>query len=66
MSHNYEKLKILLEMPKLEGKGHEILSLLNIDYHEILEEITDELMGNPEKRFRLSVKQIPEKKPRKK
>jgi len=39
-------------MPKLEGKGHQILSLLNIDYHEVLEEITNELMSNPNKKFR--------------
>lgn len=53
-------------MPKLEGKGHEILSLFNVDYHETLEEIAGELMGNPEKRFRISVKQIPEKKSKRK
>ena len=45
-------------MAKLEGEGHQILSLFNIDYHEVLEEITKELMSNPEKKFRLTVKEI--------
>ena len=48
-------------MPKLEGEGHQILSLFNIDYHEVLKEITDELMSNPEKKFRLTVKEIKKK-----
>jgi len=45
-------------MPKLEGEGHQILSLFNIDYHETLEEITKELMSKPNKKFRLTVKEI--------
>lgn len=49
-------------MIKLEGEGHQILSLLNIDYHEVLEEFTNALMGNPGKRFRLTLKEIKSKK----
>jgi len=48
-------------MAKLEGEGHQILSLFNVDYHETLQEITDELMSNPTKQFRLTVKEIKKK-----
>ena len=49
-------------MSKIYGKGYEILSLLNIDYHQTLEEITTELMIHPNQRFELSVEKAPLKK----
>ncbi len=43
-------------MPKVRGKGHQILSLLNIDYESYIKEIVDELMSFPDSYFTLSVK----------
>jgi len=40
---------------EIYGKGHEILSFFNIDYHTYIEEISNELMSHPNKRYRLSV-----------
>jgi len=40
------------------GKGHEILAFFNIDYHLYIKELTDELMRNPNKKFKLSLERI--------
>jgi hypothetical protein len=49
-------------MTSIYGKGYEILALFNIDYHETLEKLSSELMGNPNKRFKLSLDAAPLKK----
>ena len=49
-------------MAELFGKGYEILALFNIDYHDLLEEISTVLMSNPNQRFRLLVERSPLKK----
>ncbi len=49
-------------MPKIYGKGHQLLSLFDIEYHAFSAEITDMLMSNPNKRFRLSLETAPLKK----
>ena len=46
----------------ISAKGHEILSLFDIDYHSFSQKITDVLMQNPDARFRLSLKRVPLKK----
>jgi len=50
------------KIPKIYGKGHEILSLFNIDYHMASAPITEMLMQNPNARFRLSIQKAPLKK----
>ena len=49
-------------MPKIYGKGHELLSMFDIEYHKFSAEITDMLMSNPNARFRLSLERAPLKK----
>lgn len=49
-------------MAKLYGKGHEILSLFNVEYPN---ELTDILMNDPNARFRLSLERAPLKKKKK-
>lgn len=44
------------------GKGHVLLSMFDIEYHAFSENITNVLMSNPNKRFRLSVSEAPIKK----
>jgi len=44
---------------KVYGKGHEILSFFNIDYESYIREFADELMNNPNKRYRLSLEPAP-------
>jgi len=44
-------------MKKIIGKGHQLLSLFNIEYEFALKEITDILMANPDKDFILSVRE---------
>lgn len=43
---------------KLIGKGHQLLSLFNIDYHRSSEPITRLLMENPNSEFRLEITRI--------
>ena len=40
-------------MTEIYGKGHELLSLFDIEYHQFSKTITDELLSNPEKKFKL-------------
>lgn len=52
-----------IQMTKsIYGKGHELLSLFDVEYHVFSENITNVLMSNPNKRFRLSVSEAPTKK----
>jgi len=44
---------------EIYGKGHELLSFFNIDYHEFITEITDKLMSHPNKNFRLILERVP-------
>ena len=44
------------------AKGHELLSMFDIDYHLFSQEITNMLMQNPDARFRLSLGRAPLKK----
>jgi len=43
-------------LPKIRGKGHEILACFNIDYEESIKELTEELMSFPESIFTLTLK----------
>lgn len=45
-------------MTEISGKGHELLAFFNIDYHAFIEEITDELMKNPSKNFKLILERV--------
>lgn len=49
-------------MTKIYGKGHELLSMFDVEYHAFSAEITDMLMSNPNARFRLSLQSAPLKK----
>jgi len=46
-------------MTKVYGKGHEILAYFNIEYESYIQEFVNELMSNPNKRFRLSLEPAP-------
>lgn len=52
-------------MIKIYGKGHEILSFFNIEYESYIQEIVNELMSNPTKRFRLSLERAPQRRKKK-
>ena len=52
-------------MATIYGNGHVLLSFFNIDYHLSINNITEELMNNPNKRFRLSLEKAPLKKTKK-
>lgn len=43
-------------MPKIRGKGHEILACFNIDYDASIKELTEELMSFPDSQFTLTLK----------
>ena len=45
-------------MTEIYGKGHELLAFFNIDYHFYIEEITNELMRNPNKKYKLSIERV--------
>ena len=44
---------------KVYGKGYEILAYFNIDYESYIREFANELMSNPNQRFRLSLEPAP-------
>ena len=46
-------------MTKIYGKAHEILAYFNIEYESYIEEFVNELMSNPNKRYRLSLEAAP-------
>jgi len=52
-------------MPKIYGKGHEILACFNIEYESYIQEIVNELMSNPTKRYRLSLESAPKRRKKK-
>lgn len=49
-------------MPAIYGKGYVLLSFFDIEYEDSISKITDILMSNPNKRFRLSLEAAPLKK----
>ncbi len=42
-------------MPVIYGEGHVLLSFFDIEYEGSISSITDVLMSNPDKRFKLSL-----------
>jgi len=50
---------------KIYGKGHEILACFNIEYEFYIHEIANELMSNPNKRYRLSLAPAPQRRKKK-
>ncbi len=53
-------------MPVIYGQGHVLLSFFDIEYEASIITITDVLMSNPNKRFKLSLEPAPKKKKSKK
>ncbi len=47
--------------PVLKAEGHVLLSFFNIDYHSYVSEITEVLMENPSKIFKLTLTEIKKK-----
>ncbi len=45
-------------MVEVCGKGQDILAFFNIDYHEYIKEISDELMRNPNKKYKLTLERV--------
>jgi len=52
-------------LTKIYGKGHEILACFDIEYESYIQEIVNELMSNPTKRYRLSLEPAPQKRKKK-
>ena len=48
----------MVEKSVLKGEGHVLLSFFNIDYHEFVAPITDVLMSNPTKTYKLTLTEI--------
>ena len=53
-------------MPVIYGEGHVLLSFFDIEYEDSISTITEVLMSNPNKRFRLSLETAPPLKKKKK
>ena len=51
----------MAEKPVLKAQGHVMLSFFNIDYHESITQITNVLMSNPTKTFKLTLTEIKKK-----
>lgn len=51
----------MVEKPVLKAKGHVLLSFFNIDYHEYVSPITEVLMSNPTKSYKLTLTEIKKK-----
>jgi len=51
----------MAEKPVLKGQGHVLLSFFNIDYHESIAPITEVLMSNPTKTYKLTLTEIKKK-----
>lgn len=51
----------MAEKPVLKATGHVMLSFFNIDYHAFVAPITDVLMSNPTKTFKLTLMEIKKK-----
>jgi len=43
-------------LPKIKGKGHEILACFDIEYEASIREIVEELMEFPNSQFTLTLK----------
>ena len=41
------------------GRGYQILALFNTEFHEMLREFSEELMSEPNQRFKLSLERAP-------
>lgn len=41
------------------GRGYQILALFNTEFHEMLREFSEELMSEPNQRFKLSLEKAP-------
>lgn len=44
------------KVAEIEEVGHKLLALFDIEYHSFSEDITDKLMANPDKKFKLILK----------
>jgi len=53
--------KLVVEKPVLKAEGHVLLSFFNIDYHEYVAPITEVLMNNPTKIFKLTLTEVKKK-----
>ncbi len=51
----------MAEKPVLKGEGHVLLSFFNIDYHAYVAPITEVLMSNPTKSYKLTLTEIKKK-----
>jgi len=51
----------MTEKPVLKAEGHVMLSFFNIDYHSYVAPITEVLMNNPTKSFKLTLTEIKKK-----
>ena len=51
----------MTEKPVLKAEGHVMLSFFNIDYHASISDITEVLMSNPTKIFKLTLTEIKKK-----
>ena len=51
----------MTEKPVLKAEGHVLLSFFNIDYHTFVAPITEVLMNNPTKTFKLTLTEIKKK-----
>jgi len=49
------------EKPAIKAEGHTMLSFFNIDYHSYVSNITEVLMSNPTKTFKLTLTEIKKK-----
>ena len=50
-----------IQLAVISGKGYQLLALFDVEYHASSAKITDVLMGNPNKKFKLSLKEIKKK-----
>lgn len=51
----------MVEKPVLKAEGHVMLSFFNIDYHAYVVPITEVLMNNPTKSYKLTLTEIKKK-----
>jgi len=51
----------MAKKPVLNAEGHVMLSFFNIDYHEYVSPITEVLMNNPTKQYKLTLTEIKKK-----
>jgi len=51
----------MTQKPVLKAQGHVLLSFFNIDYYESIAPITEVLMSNPTRTFKLTLTEIKKK-----